>query len=493
MRSFFKRISKNNDLKIALAISALAFFVYLFTWSGFFMGYENRTAQAALDLLQGKVDVYKVGIGAVLMYLPAVLIGKLFISGASLFKFLSLVPLLYSALISGLVYLCLQRSRSDRRINIIVAVLVAIASLLWPYSRIGMEYQTTILVMLLLLALLRWQDGVGSFYFVAAVNFLLVITKSYGIIFILPTVLYASLVIRDRKETILKNKKKWLLLALAAIAGMAINFGINYLSYGSSSGAYHLGTELKIFYWWEGFYGVFFSIGKSVFLYSPLLILSVFFWPRFVRQYRNLSYFILSSFILLLLVTAPFQFWSDETISVRKIIPVLPLLHFPLILFFSKSKKRMITILALLLIAISVYFQFINSIYSYWEKILVARSANIDTLSTVRWHPQFSHLYLHHFFFINYLQSLQNEPADSNYVFQERSWMRNWPDNSKSNFTLIQAKLDISKLRRPNTFLWNSSSRRNQVGFLVVDLVGILGSSYLVKRYYFSKKRVVTD
>lgn len=470
----FIRLSLLSSITTAITITALCFFIYLLVWGGHFMGYEDKTAEAAINLTHGVIKIHKAGIGAVLLYVPFVLIGKIFVSAHKIMKFLTIVPVFYSVVTIGFLYLSLFKLTQKKILSILVSLIIAIGSVWLPYSNIGMEYQTGLLLAILLFTLLKWREEKISIFVVGLIILFLTITKSYGIIFLIPTVVFIGLVLKQKNKS-LSRLVVWLKFLMPVFAGVLIFCLINFISFGKFTGAYKLGTEFDILYWWEGFYGIFFSFGKSIFLYSPMLILAAFYWPRFYQKDNYVALFILLSSAILLLITAPFSYWSDETLSVRKLVPIIPLLHFPLVLFFeTTNKKILLNLIFTVLLISSIYFQFINSSYAYWESLKVTRSGNADTLGMLRYQPQLSHVYIHHKFFLSYLSSVFSDKNDNKFIYSEKSWMRSWPDPQLKDAIIFNVNIDIERLRRPNTFLWRIKNENNRKIFLLFEAIGLL-------------------
>jgi hypothetical protein len=61
-----------------------------------------------------------------------------------------------------------------------------------------------------------------------------------------------------------------------------------------------------------GFYGMFFSIGKSVFLYSPPLLIALYGFPRFVKRYRHVALAMLLTIFPDLYVHAQMISWAGD-------------------------------------------------------------------------------------------------------------------------------------------------------------------------------------
>ncbi len=448
-----------------------AFFGYLLTWGPLFMGYEKETAQSALALWHGSLQIFRAGIGAALLYQPFIVLSAIF--PVHQIALLTMVPLFYSAAAVSIIFLILRKITGRISVSIAVSLMIAFGSLLWPYSRIGMAYPLTFFITLLLLSLLYWKENRGSILFAGAGLALAVLSVSYGILLCLPAFIFIFLELKQQNRLRLLFSPLFLtkLFGLAALGIISVMV-INQHLYGHFGGVYFLKQEFQIWSWWEGFFGTFFSFGKSIFVYNPLLILAVFFWPAFWQKYRSIAGFILSAFFVLLIITAPFSFWSDETLSVRKLVPIIPLLHLPLFLVwdnFHKIKKICFTIL----LGLAVYAQLITSLYPYWRQLEFLRPYNLDNLTTIRYSPRLSQLALSSAFFGSFVKS-RTMGQESTFFFLEKSWMRCCTYPREADVTEARINISLNNFERPDTYLFGAAPLSQRKIFLLLDISAIV-------------------
>jgi glycosyltransferase involved in cell wall biosynthesis len=479
------RFEINNKYIIATLVSFFILSCYFLTWGGYFLGYEEETAKAATALLQGKYQIKRAGFGAVILYLPFVAFGKLFLR-SKFDRLLTFVPIFYSAITVGFIYLSLLELRIKKHLALITTIIIGLGSLIWPYSKIGMEYQTTLVLSIIILSLIKWKNTLENkpdLFPLASTIFVswLTITKSYGIVFLLPFILFVGQTLYEKGEIKrIMNFKYLAKLILPSILLLALTIVLNMLTRGRVSGAYNLAHEFQIWYWWEGFWGVFFSFGRSILVYNPILILTFFYFKKFHLKYRALSLFILTGFGLLLLITAPFSYWSDETLSIRKLVPIIPFLFFPLVIFLENTSRSKIKKAAFaFLVLISFYIQFINSLYSYWNILPFLRSGNTDSVEDMRYIPQFSHVYLHHLFFLSYLSDkITGHPLEMKY--QKSSWMRCCFPPKTAEVTLTKIDTSLARFETPNIFIIRSTTFYKKIILLTANLFFITLVGFII-------------
>lgn len=472
---FRLRIAVNNSFFLAGLLFLFIFSWYFLTWGPIYMGYESETAQSAIDLAGGDYQIFRAGLGAVLMYLPFVALGKVLAAG-SLFNFLTFVPVFYSALIAGIVFFVVLKFTAKRSHALLVAVLIAVASQLWPYSRVGMEYQLTLLLALLMLSLMAWKEHSSSLLYSGLILGWIILTKSYGALLAIPVIIFVLAVLGRRHELkSIFSPRVYLPLVTPSVIAVFLVSGLNFFIFGKFSGAYSLANEFQVWSWWEGFFGIFFSFGKSIFLFNPLLILALFYWPRFYRLHKEASWLILGIFAVLLLVTAPFSYWSDETFGVRKLVPVIILLHLPLVFAVEDFFRRgwFYKSLAAVFVAAALYIQMLTTLYPYWQQVVFLRPYNLDNLSIMRYNPRLSHLALGHRFFLSFVSHKLGGPS-GHFYYLERSWMRCCTGYPEGNAVITRISANLQDFEKPDIFLFRTPSRGQQVKFFVPTLVVFL-------------------
>lgn len=483
------RVETRKQWLVGLGIFLFVGILYMSTWQHLFMGYEKETAQSAIDMYSGTYRVFRAGPGAVVMYLPFVALGKIFFA-KELLDFLTVVPAIYSALAAVILYYISSQLTTKKSVALLVALLTATASLMWPYSRIGMEYQPMFWLSLLLLCLLLWRKKLTAPIVTGVVLAMLAFAKSYGIIFALPTVIFIGTELKKSGQLKRLLRPGFLIALLGpTLLAVATVIALNYVTLGKPSGAYNVSQEFQVWSWWEGFFGTFFSAGKSILLYSPLLILSLWYWRKFWLEEPAAARFVATSFLLLLFITAPFSFWSDETLSVRKLVPVVPLLHLPLIFAFTAEHwGKLKKIAFVLLITAALYFQLINSLYPYWYGLVMLRPYNLDTLSAMRYNPRLSPLVLDHRLLLSYLHR-KTAKTSATFSYQERSWMRCCTGEPAADPFITKFNVSLADFDRPEIYLVRSENNRQKKMWLVIEMAGLIATGGFLTTAIINKRK----
>lgn len=478
---FHLRFAGHTQYVLAAGIAVFAFFVYIVTWHALFGGYEHETANVARALVNGTYEIKRAGIGAVVLYVPFVAVMRLF--SLENFAYLTMVPVFYSALSAGFLFLLLRQLYARTATAIGTTILIVIGTVVWPYTNIGMEYQAMLYTTVLLYFLLRWKNGLSTLLPAAFVMGILAVTKSYGVLFGIGYAVFIFLSLYYRKELDRLRDGRFLIQAMGIPAVIFIlNILVAYVMSNKTTGAYSLAHEFQIWTWWEGIYGIFFSFGKGILFYCPLLFLVLVYFRPFAKKFPEVAGFIFSIFIALLLITAPFSYWSDETWAVRKLVPILPLIHIPLGLLLETKKNMMKKVVISAVICAAVYIQLLGAIYPYGRQLEFLRANNLDSLQSMRFIPQLSHISLHHTFFSSYLFSTER------FTYRETSWFR-WTEPGRADvvFHAIDTPLDF--YHAPSVIWWQRNTPLKSLVFTGIVLGMILTFIFLVNNYIYCRAR----
>ncbi len=438
--------------KNILGIGLLALIIFLLTWHGFFTGYEKETWESAEAWMSGSYTVRRGGPVAVLMYLPFVFLARI-IPALHTERFFTLVPVIYSAVQVMVLYVIAKKIGVAEKTAGIWALLTTLACGVWVYANAGMEYQAGLWISVLVLTFLNWQEKKGLAWLPSLAMAGVLGTKAYMVALGLPYLIFFAVTFYNRGE----RRKFWsikFLISAGLIPGLflALNLLINWYLYGRLSGSYRAGGEFQIWEWWEGFYGIFFSASKNIFLYAPLLIPTFWLWPKFYQEQKSLAWFVIASTILLGVINLPFSYWTDETWGVRKFIPILPLLHLPLLFLVrdwtQKNRFKKVVIIGLLTMAL--YINFLGAAYTYSRQLFLARQAGIDSLTTMRYLPQWSHPVLFHQLFSSYLSQLVSG-QDKVKTYHESTWMR-WLEPGNYDIIVRNVRLPLGEYDEPSIF-----------------------------------------
>ena len=273
-----------------------------------------------------------------------------------------------AALAAVALFALVYQTRRSLKWATTIAVLFTVASIAWPYSKIGME-TTFMFAIILAFALAVWARrspsllswGLTGFATGAAVA-----TKPYAVVSVLPIaiLLWPALMAMERREK--------LRLALAAclpvLLWLAVIAWYNWVRFGSITDfGYHndplaKSAPLNVF-------GLLFSPGKGLILYSPLVIVGALGLPRLWKRDRSLALALLAFFFGLTFLAATSAYWGDEVWGPRYIVPAAWALLVP-IAWWARTVLRQKVVVGVAALAIFVQVIGVSAQYAHYTDVV---------------------------------------------------------------------------------------------------------------------------
>lgn len=364
------RFNTATTVKSSLKVFAVFLVAYMITWGGHYTtGDGSKKIAWAKELLAGQVHggtppTSKYGIGHTLIAMPA-MAASAFIqrhtgvhSEAALY---TLIFILNGALLPALISYYLFQFYSPRRVWITVA-LIGFATTWWPYTKQDFSEVLVTTAVFAGFVLMRFGRPMAGM-FVAAFSLTIRIDSVVILALLALWALY-----RDRRATV----------ALQLVLGMAPAFVLaaaaNYIRYHSIfdhgyEGEGFTGPLLT------GLYGILFSAGKSIFLFSPVLILGFLGWQRFfMRKTVQLDAILfIAVFTAEVLLYSKWWDWSsDDAWGVRFLIPAVMLMCIPSIEILER--RLLLAVIA----AAGVWVQLLAVFVGGLDYVLLVRQARLE-------------------------------------------------------------------------------------------------------------------
>lgn len=325
-----------------------------------------------------------------------------------------------------------------------IATLFVVASIAWPYAKIGMEttMMFTLITAFALGAYARLSTrpaiwGLTGFTVGAATA-----TKGYGAVGLVAIGVLLWPTFRDLQRP--RQVRLALAFLLPVIAWLLVDAGYNWWRFGlllghgpsGSAGAvasagivalallalYARRRRKRLFWALVGFgvlvtaapliaasvgiTGLLVSTGKGLIFYSPLVVIGALGLPRMWRQDRWLTASLTVLFVAFLALAGSRPFWGDETWGPRYLVPVAWVLLVPLAWWVTTKARRTLLIgvavlgVAIQLVAVSVNYAHYIDILDHLTGVNVydVNRANSQRIpygdDPPRWIPQLSPLLL---------------------------------------------------------------------------------------------------
>lgn len=382
---------------------------------------EETASKAEDDLVKGRSELYyyKYGLGQSLVEGPFLLLHQLLFEwskpdldySVSELLFVLLCPSLISALGCVLIYSLAGLLKFSTRTSLGLALVYGLGTMAWPYSK-SLLSETTLNVAILggVYAAISYCETASRRWLVLSGMFLgfSFITKSVSAVVIPLVIAYLLARVPTRRTAgDLIGCFGIPLLFFFGIQGY--HNDIRYdsvLEFGYGFGWDHLGfsTPLSV-----GLWGLLLSPGKSFFLYSPVALLGLFSFPRFLEGRRKEGLLFLGIVLVFVLLHARWWAWSgDRAWGPRFLLPITPyfVLFLGVLIDTWRKRSRLYQKTCLFLIGASLFVQLLGVAVDphlfpkhrmQWVGSLVKSEGDFPLslfldLSYVHFNPELSHI-----------------------------------------------------------------------------------------------------
>jgi hypothetical protein len=361
-----------------MLLFAVTAFVYLLSGRTFF-GYDGEMMYRVSESIVLRHSIQIVdpiyhtnqpyagyAIGLSLLMVPLVAFGAVLFHDPRLPVTL-LEPTVTALTVVALNLLLVELGCSWRR-SLAIAVAYAFGALAWHYS--GILFTEPVIALCLVVAVLgivrhRRAGGMGSLVMVGTAAGVAVLMRSDSVLTVAGPIGLCALWVVVRTSAPLRTR----FLKLAAFgAPVAIAVGIDLaydaLRFGQPLGGPYsvdpLGFSTPLL---KGVFGLLLSPGVGLFVYTPVLLMSVLAFPRFVKQWKVEGALILALFAVRVAFFARYWSWDGgATWGPRFLVPMIPLLLVPLAFL---PRDRRIEIATIALAAVGVAIQLLGQLVPY--------------------------------------------------------------------------------------------------------------------------------
>lgn len=228
-------------------------------------------------------------------------------------------PLL-AAIATAAIFALVAMTRRSLRWAVAIAAIFALASIAWPYSKLGMEttFMTAALVAFTLAVWARGRPSPRVWALTGLAAGAAIATKPYALVVLaaMAMVLWPTFRALDRRQ----RTRLAIAIALPLLAWIAAMAWYNAYRFGSPTNSGY-SESLLTFTAPINALGLLFSPGKGLIFYSPLVVLGALGLPRLWRADRWLALGLMIMAIGLTCVAASTTFWGDEVWGPRYIVP----------------------------------------------------------------------------------------------------------------------------------------------------------------------------
>jgi len=286
-------------------------------------------------LVLGKDGKYysNFGIGYALLFVPQVAVAHWL---SSVFKcngdyleqaMCSFTNTVFAAVIIVLFFAIFSLLGYSKRISLVSATCIAIGSILLPYSKINhAETPTVVIVLLFLLSVAQKRNLTVKYgIYLAALTVMMLLVRVGNLVYCCGMALYVLWLLFNQRR--LYPGFVWY-FCLVSIAGFAY-LGFNFMRFGDLFNTGY-GAEQMLFTTplLTGLTGLLFSPSKSIFIFSPLIILSIIAVPSMYKKSRPLTVVICGLAVANILFYAKWRDWHGGWCwGPRLIVPAILIVH----------------------------------------------------------------------------------------------------------------------------------------------------------------------
>jgi len=320
-----------------------------------------------------------------LMAVPLFILGKLFASffHPDFYEFITrFVVSMFNSIIVALTAIVLYSfllKFYSKKVSLIVTLLFGLGTVVWPHSQTFLsEPLPTLFLLLTFYNLYKFKhNGETKNFILGSIFFgFTFVTKFISVLALLTIFIY--LILENNKDGILhiklKNLRYCIIFTLFASPVIFFNQLYNYLIFGSfftfgyAKGSLNGLDLIKPFY--LGVYGLLLSTGRSIFVYSPPLLLFFFSIRQFYKKHKLEAIFLILFILAFLLFFSGLNFWHGQNSwGPRYLYYLIPFFLIPIgyCIDYLINKKHGYKFLTLLFI-ISIFIQLLgfSMVFNYY-------------------------------------------------------------------------------------------------------------------------------
>ncbi len=343
----------HRDAAIAAGLGLFLLAVYLSTFAGvlrsidelaLFAGTENLVQSGSLQPVLVRFAEYHNHVGPLepgysLLAVPFYAIARRWPGVSNIHAVMLLNPLL-TALNASLLYGLGRRLRYGEAASLAAALAFGLATMAWPYTKSFLREPAVALLWTIAFWGLSefvekpgWAAGALAVVpVVAGVAIKVASIASWPVMFIaLGWAFYASR----------RVGRRWLLVGGVIVLALSVGLALFLFAQRGLPVSSLVNDFIANPFTREGltpWYGLLASPGKSVFIYSPVMLLGVISWPAFYRRHSILAVTLLLLSAALLFSLRTSNWWGGLTWGPRFLVPLLPVALLPALELFLRRK-----------------------------------------------------------------------------------------------------------------------------------------------------------
>jgi len=346
---------------------------------GFYSNPSSWHPLAGTNILDEPVYTHH-SIGLSLLLLPGYAVGG--ING-------SLIVLTTAFSFLGVVIFNFCSKFTNTKSSIVTTLVIGFGTILFTFS--SSLYPEIVMALFLLTCLYLFFYKKNNFLFTSIIGSLLgfsiLLKPSFGIfsLFLLP--LMIIILLKNNKKSIITLIGFFLLFLILSLFYNDMAFG-NFTSFGSYGGIVEnrldtyssSGERLNLLA--HGLMNYLFGQSYGLFVFSPILLFSIFGFPLFWKYNKSIALTFIIVFTSFLAIHSMFHPYAAVwTMPSRYIVPILPLLAIPLCLLFERFSKNIVFNIGFFVtVLIGLIFNYILSLSLHGHLRITERVSTAQTV-----------------------------------------------------------------------------------------------------------------
>jgi hypothetical protein len=273
-----------------------------------------------------------------------------------------------AALAAVALFALVYQARRSLKWATTIAALFTVASIAWPYSKIGMEttFMAAVMVAFAVAYWARNSPSPKSWGLTGLAAGAAVATKAYSLVAVLPiaVLLWPAFMALDRRQKL----RLGIAVCLPVLLWIGVIGWYNWSRFGDATSFGYAESPLTKSAPLN-FFGLLFSPGKGLVFYSPLVLLGALGVPRMWRQDRSLTLALLAFFVTLNAMAAVSTYWGDEVWGPRYIVPAAWTLLVP-IAWWAGTVTRQKVVAGVAVAAIFVQVIGVSAQYAHYTDVV---------------------------------------------------------------------------------------------------------------------------
>jgi hypothetical protein len=279
-----------------------------------------------------------------------------------------------------------------------LTLILALATMVWPYSKFGMETQITLWTLVGLWALVGYAERptAGKAAWLGLAIAAVLLTKITGLLhaaWLIFAIGWLKLEGRWwRRPRALRDS---IVIVGMILAGVLIFLLSNRWRFGGWvwGGRYGLHSEMQPIALWESAWAFLLSPNKSLFLYSPPALVALWFLGAFWRRFPAMRPALIGA-LLVTLFHLSARTWAEETWGPRRMHYLVPLMALPLGIWWERrgELRGWVRRLGWVVIAFGLWVQAVAVSFDYTALAFTLGFRSTFTQERYLWDPQYNHL-----------------------------------------------------------------------------------------------------